>query len=338
MRSRLSPFWRFQFVGWVVFVVASFPLKLDLMGSVPAALLLCLARDGSSFLLTLGLRSIYRTYWSDNFVAMAALIIAACTLGGLSQSAFFSIMRDFIPESGEILPTRWMEFSVFYERAGLLYAWSFLYFGVRHAIEGIQRRCELALLEIQMLRAQMNPHFLYNAFNTLLADAGESPEHLKQVIQAFAEYMRYSLENRNKDLIPLGREVDAIRNYLIVEKARFRGDLEIECQIDESTRNLLVPGIVIQPLIENAIKYGRKTSPKPLTIRLITSWHESHFLRIEVSNTGHWVEEEKRCLDGGVGLENLRRRLTLLYHGAHEFRILNKDGWVTIQADLPINS
>lgn len=124
----------------MVFISASVPAQARPNGSPSGAFLLCLARDGSSFLLTLGLRLIYRKYWSDNFVAVAEIIIAACTVGGLSQIALFAILRDFIPQNGEIFPTRWMEFSLFYERAGLLFAWSFLYFGIRHAIQSIQRR------------------------------------------------------------------------------------------------------------------------------------------------------------------------------------------------------
>ncbi len=331
---RISIFWRFQLVGWAVFIIASFPLKLDLMGSFSAALFLCLVRDGSSFLLTVGLRSIYRSYWSDNFVAMAALIIAVCTLGGLSQSAFFSIMRDFVPVNGEIFPTRWMEFSLFYERAGLLYAWSFLYFGIRHAIEGIQRKLKLALLEIQMLRAQMNPHFLFNALNTVLAEIGKPREHLKALVRALSAYLQYSLETRNSERVLLGQEYDAIVSYLAVEKARFQEKLVIECRIDADARNALVPGIMIQPLVENAIKYGRRTSPRPLKVRVVVMNLDSNGVQIEVSNTGKWIEPDPAGTIGGIGLENMRRRLKLLYPEFHNFDISCNDGWVTVQIQM----
>ena len=329
-------FWRFQLAGWAGFILASFPLKLELTGSLSTALLLCAARDGSSFLLTLALRSIYRKFWSYNCIAMGALIVVACPVAGLLQYAFFFLMRAVMPLQGEALHTHWMEFETFYERTGLLFAWTFLYFGVRHTIESAQRGLQLALLEIQMLRAQMNPHFLYNAFNTLQAGAGKSPDQLKRLIQALSEYFRYSLENRNRNFIPLSREIDAIKNYLVVEEARFRDELVIDCRIDESTRSLLVPGVVIQPLIENAIKYGRMTSPKPVTVRLLTSRPDPHSVRIEVANMGHWVEPDLHRPDSGVGLENLRRRLALIYPKAPELRISKEADWVTVQVDLPI--
>jgi signal transduction histidine kinase len=333
-QSRMPLFWRFQLIGWAVFIAASFPLKLDLMGSFSAAFLLCLTRDGTSFLLTLGLRLIYRKYWSENFVVVAALIIAACTLGGLSQIAFFSLIRDFVPESGEIFPSRLMEFSLFYERTGLLYAWSFLYFGVRHAIEGVQRKLKLALLEIQMLRAQMNPHFLFNALNTVLADIGKPREHLKALVRALSAYLRYSLETRNNERVLLGQEYDAIVSYLAVEKARFQEKLEIECRIDADARNALVPGIIIQPLVENAIKYGRRTSPRPLKVRVVVLDLDSNGVQIEVSNTGKWIEPDPAGTIGGIGLENTRRRLKLLYPEFHNFDISCKNGWVTVQIQI----
>lgn len=337
-------FWRFQLAGWLVFIVLSFPLKLTLMGSLPAALLLVVVRDGSSILLTIGMRSIYQACWSSGAVFKAVLIFVACTLGGLLQSAFFFLLHAVVPDEAEVLFTHSMEFNVFYERTGLLFTWSFLYFGVRQSIEGIQRDLQLAraesarrCAEIQLLRAQMNPHFLYNSLNTLIADAGKSPEHLKELVRALAEYLRYSLENRNKDLVPLGKEMDAIGNYLTVEKARFREKLEIESFVPEETRNQMVPGIVIQPLIENAIKYGLRTSPKPCKVKLVISNPDRNMLRIEVTNTGKWVELIARP-DGGVGLENLRQRLELLYADRHRFQIEKPDGFVTVRVEIPISA
>lgn len=335
--SKLPLFWRFQLAGWTAFVVVTLPLKFDLMGGVSGAFLLCVVRDGSSFLLTVALRSLYRAFWSNKGGNMALLMILACTGAGIIQCGLFYPPREILPLESEVFRNRSMVF-VFYERTGLLFGWSFLYFGIRHFIEGTEKRLQLALLEIQMLRAQMNPHFLFNALNTLQADVEKSPENSKRTIQAMADYLRYSLETRKDDFVPLEKEIAAIRDYLIIEENRFRGDLDFDFQIEGSTQCLLVPGIVIQPLVENAIKYGRMTSPKPVTVRLVTSLPEPRCLRIEVSNTGHWVEQEHHRPEGGIGLENLRRRLALLYPVPPKFCVLKPDGWVTVQVELPIRS
>jgi two-component system, LytTR family, sensor kinase len=188
---------------------------------------------------------------------------------------------------------------------------------------------------LQMLRAQMNPHFLFNALNTVLAAIGKSQDELKALVRALAEYLRYSLETRADGRVLVGQEFDAITSYLAVEKARFREKLEVECHIIPGARYLLVPGIIIQPLVENAIKHGRKTSPHPLRIRLSVSNLDSNGVQIEVSNTGKWVEPDPANTLGGVGLKNLKERLKLLYPDCHSFRITNENGWVTVQIQIP---
>jgi two-component system LytT family sensor kinase len=135
--------------------------------------------------------------------------------------------------------------------------------------------------------------------------------------------------------VPLGKEFEAMMNYLRIEKARFRDKLEVDCQIEDVARGVAVPGIILQPLVENAIKHGRQTSHTPLKIRVHVFCPDSESVRIEVSNAGSWLESrnaEKPC---GVGLENLRRRLDLLYPCRHKLEITNEDGWVKVLVCLP---
>lgn len=94
----LTPFWHFQILGWAVFVLATFPLKWDLGGSFPSALLLCVSRDGVSFALTLALRMVYRALWSSNGIAMGVVFVTACSIAGVIQAGTTLILRDFMPE------------------------------------------------------------------------------------------------------------------------------------------------------------------------------------------------------------------------------------------------
>lgn len=181
----------------------------------------------------------------------------------------------------------------------------------------------------------MNPHFLHNALNTILSGIGKSNEPLRALVRSLSRYLRFSLETRHDDRVPLGREYDAIAGYLAVEKARFREKLEVVCRIDEEARNALVPGILIQPLVENAMKYGRRTSPRPLHVRVVVSSLPFDEVQIEVANTGKWIEPNPAKTSGGVGLGNLQRRLQLLYPGSRSFRVSHKDGWVTVQIRIP---
>jgi two-component system, LytTR family, sensor kinase len=154
------------------------------------------------------------------------------------------------------------------------------------------------------------------------------------MVQALADYLHYSLTHRNDDFVPMGEEYDALMGYLTLERARLDGKLSIDCQIDDEARKALVPGIILQPLVENAVKYGRETSPSPLQLRLhvLRSGPE---LQIEVSNSGHWIETDSNRSTGGVGLENLQRRLALLYPGQHRLEITREAEHVSVRICIP---
>lgn len=340
--TQIPLFWRFQLVGWAIFIVAAFPLKYAMVGNFRGALLLIAIRDGSSFLLTLGLRAIYRLRWSENGLPMAALIVTACMAGGILQYTLAHLLVSLVPDKPEIFYLAPMRFNAFYERTGLLFAWSFLYFGIRHALAGKERELRLALIEsekrhaqLQMLRAQMNPHFLFNALNTIRAGVEKANAQLGSMVQSLADFLRFSLDHSHDDLIPVGYEFDAVRDYLQVERARFHDKLEYECDIDEAVRAIRVPGIILQPLVENAIKYGQETSDLPLRVRVHVS-RQAAALKIVVANTGRWLEPTSREKTSHLGLENLRHRLALLYPGQPRLDISREASWVTITIHLPI--
>lgn len=339
---RLSPFWQFQIMGWTAFAVVTFPLKLELTGTFSAALFLFFARDGSSFALTFALRSLYRKYWTENGKRMTGIVILGCTVAAALQSGLFFLLREFIPLEGEIFRHRSIAFSVIYERTGLLYGWSFLYLGMRHALQSKQNQIELALAkmaqqgaELQMLRAQMNPHFLFNALNSIQTHVEAINPQLGRVVQALTTFLRFSLDHTQQDFIPLGHEFDAMVAYLAVEQGRFRGELDVQCQIDELARPILVPGIILQPLVENAIRYGRDTSELPVRVSVLVSCPDPSAVEIEVRNSGRWLEPTARDKESHLGLENLRHRLGLIYPGQHRMDITSQDGFVTVRLVLP---
>jgi LytS/YehU family sensor histidine kinase len=182
-----------------------------------------------------------------------------------------------------------------------------------------------------MLRSQMNPHFLFNALNTVLGESDGNPR-LMLVVRGLSDYMRYALANRRNLFVPLGQEAEALARYADVEQARFDGSVSIEIAIDANTRELPVPGVFMQPLVENAIKHGRESSENPLRI-LIQTGLENHTLHIKVSNSGSWIGPSTHLSDRptGAGLAILKRQLDLLYPGRSEFRIGPKNGEVVAE-------
>jgi two-component system, LytTR family, sensor kinase len=181
----------------------------------------------------------------------------------------------------------------------------------------------------------MNPHFLFNSLTAIEAGMGKQLPSVSGMVQALADYLHYSLTHRNYDFVPMGEEYDALMGYLTLERARLDGKLNIDCQIDNAARKALVPSIILQPLVENAIKYGRETSPSPLQLRLRV-FRVGSDLQMEVSNSGHWIETDKnQRTSGGVGLENMQRRLALLYPGQHRMEIIKNEDSVSVRIYIP---
>lgn len=341
--SRLPLFWQIQLGGWLLFMLCTFPLKLYAFGTYQAALVVSFYREPLGMLLTTGLREIYRRIdrrrlsWFRLFLLMLVTAVSCGLLDTLGGAAIIEQLGVRSPGMGDTL------FLVGIFRSMLFFAWSMLYFWIKALSEARERELRLSRAEtrqreaeLQMLRAQINPHFLFNSLNTVIAGLHREQTTLHAVVQGLADYLRYALAHRDASRVPLGEEFDAIVNYLIVEKARFGDDLQIETALDETLRATLVPGVLLQPLVENALKHGWHSSEPPLHLRLTVQRDDSRHLLIEVANTGEWLDPNgaKPHGVGGAGLENIRRRLTLLYPGSHEFEVAGRHGWVVARISL----
>ena len=324
--SYVSPFWRVQIIGWLAFAVFTLPLKISAFGSVEYAILVLVLREPLGLLLTSGFRLIYRRMdiRRHPVAQLAACVVALSFLAGGIDVMVFKSFSSHIKAD----PISHNELGMLSFRTMLYSVWSFLYFWIRDHQLNSQRLLRLAQAEtaarnaeLLMLRAQVSPHFLFNALNTILAGLDRQPAALAPTVQGLADYFRYSLTSRHDTLVTLGEEYDAIMNYLMVEKARFRDSLVIESYLDPSARGILVPGVFLQPLVENAIKYGYQTSETPLRLWIRVQSGKEGSVDLEVRNSGYWVEEQPTDGSHGNGLSILRRRMELLYGGRQGIEI-----------------
>jgi len=198
-----------------------------------------------------------------------------------------------------------------------------------------------------MLRHQLNPHFMFNVLNSISALLSENPRNAKRMILEFSMLLRHTLDAGSQLTIPLGEEIDAVRHYLDIEKLRFEEQLEASVNADPKTLDFNVPVFFIQPLVENAIKYGMESSESTLqvevTVTLETAENGAEWLRVEVRNSGHWIAESPNVLKGkktlaaivkqnstGIGLDNLRKRLKQLYAEGQTMEIVESVGMVAV--------
>jgi len=340
--SKLTPFWKFQLGGWAVYALIVIPVKWALFGSIAGAAI-SFYRELIGLTLTFGMYLVYRRIYGRWPVSGILFTVFVLSFAGSAIEIILSFALHnvvFFEEAGFSNDTTRM--GVLYYRAAVFAAWSFLYFMFRLISESQDLRQRLAEAlahyretELQMLRVQMNPHFLANALSGILASVGQQLPKVAATVQALGNYLNYSLIHQKDDFVTVSEEYEALTDFLTLEKESFGKKLNIGCRIDDSARSLKVPGVLLQPLVENAVKYGFRTCLPPIVVRLAVSRCESDLL-IEVANTGRWVNPDKNRTAGGIGLRNIRRRLQWLYGNKHQIEILEEEGWVTIRIRLPI--
>lgn len=207
----------------------------------------------------------------------------------------------------------------------------------RRGLEFEQLRSRLAAREAQLaqLRAQINPHFLFNSLNTLQELVVQNPDLSQQVISKLSVLLRYSLYSKGSEFTRLSDELEAIDGYLSVEAARFQERLQVVWDVTEDLMDAEIPRMLLQPLVENAVKHGiaRRTGGGEVIIR---GRAEDDHLRLEVLNTGVLDVEGA---GSGVGLQNIRERLQLLYghHGTVSLTE-NRKGQVHAVLVLPLHN
>ncbi len=172
--------------------------------------------------------------------------------------------------------------------------------------------------ELTALKAQLNPHFLYNVFNTINASIPSGMEKTRQMIAELSDLFRYQLQASQADLVPLGDELEFTRKYLDLEKARFEERLEVEILCDESLLHEMIPPMLLQPLAENAIKHGISPLISGGKIKITVQKFEKK-LAFCVADTGVGIRDKNKLIGSGTGLTNTELRLNKMYNSALHF-------------------
>lgn len=330
-------FWPLQIGGWALLMVFPFGIWLASGRDDSPFIWLAFARGPSGFVLTSALRPLCRRLFDARLhyaILFPGLVVSSLILGFLELEATCWLGRSLGFEA--------LGFSILYGgawimRSILLFLWFLLYFGIKSLKRSLEVEREFQKAEVRLLRSQMNPHFLFNALTTIMAVRRDEAK-VELVTQSLADYLRFSLQQEQQEqnevaAHPLGDEITALENYLRVEKVRFSDDLEWSIDAEADALRTLVPSALVQPLLENAIKYGQETGPRPLRVSITAKVVQGN-LEIEVFNSGYWVEGD-RTHSGGVGLTNLRRRLELIYGHAASLDIRHNPSTVTVCVSLP---
>jgi two-component system LytT family sensor kinase len=337
-----NSFWFVQIGGWLVYFVMIYVTFLSVAaeGNFLRLFFVKLFRAMVGFLLTCVLRELYRRIfdrYSINFI-VAAVLIAAVVFGCL-WTAFenlyiwqTSVVYDFA-DSMTRAPRVVLDYAI------TLTAWSAIYFGFKYWQKGrtesenaLQSMALADKAQLEMLRYQLNPHFLFNALNSIRASVDEDSTRAKEMITQLSEFLRYSLLHESTKQIPLGEEIEAVRNYLAIEKIRFEDKLEIVFAIEKRAEDFRVPCFLLNPLVENAIKHGLQTSAKLLKIK-ISARASDDGLILEVANSGK-LNNGFETNGTKIGLKNVRERLEKLFGANGTFELFQDGDFVTARVEI----
>lgn len=188
--------------------------------------------------------------------------------------------------------------------------------------------------ELSFLKAQINPHFLFNTLNNIYALASDQSEHTAAAVMKLSNIMRYVLTEARNDMVPLEKEIHFISHYIELQKMRLTGKSNVEFSITGNYTGRQVAPLLLLPFVENAFKYGISTREwSPITILLDIKGDSLYF---SVSNHKHVNTALKAIDNTGIGISNAKRRLDLLYHDRHKLVIENGITEFTVHLNIPV--
>jgi two-component system, LytTR family, sensor kinase len=337
----LPVFWRAQLVGWSLFFVLDVVNRLLTYHNVAMAIVVSLVVWPCLILLSTGLGAIYSSRKIGNRLTPGSLALVVLLAG---CAAMIAVSVGFItrqiggwtmPEWPllEQLVVPWFHYVL------ALGAWSLCYFWIhaerakqeehRHAMHA---EAEALRLELEELRLQLDPHFLFNALNGVAEEIPDHPQAALGMLRDLTGYLRYSLDGINQTVVTVDAEVGGLMAYLGVQKARFGERLRTSIHVSHDAGDRRIASFLLQPLVENAVKHGRRDNGLDVNLDIAV---EGDALHVMIANTGTLEEANaSRRRRPGIGLENVRRRLILLYPGRHVFTLEGRDDKVVVTMKL----
>ena len=342
-RDRGRLFWILNIAGWTGYTLAAWLGALA--HEKPEAYFAVIAATAlAGLIITLPMRWVYRQLWFRSPLTLAIGMIVTSYVIALGWRWVHNVLYyDWVKNSWQ--PEQLMDYvggvlGYFY----ILLCWSGLYVGIKY-YQQLQDQTEQTLkatsaahqAQLKMLRYQLNPHFLFNTLNaisTLILDGAN--ETANKAVSGLSDFLRYTLDNDPMSRVTLGSELAALDLYLEIEKVRFGDRLVIERTIEARAQSALVPSLILQPLIENAIKYAITPSEDGGTLRISARVHHSTLV-MQVSDTGPGLGNgDTKQKSSGVGLKNTRERLQQLYGEDQAFTLApNEPTGLTITINIP---
>lgn len=343
MITRKTAYWIIQVFGWsgvilINIITASFSKRLtsDVYFS---GFLLCVC----GILVTHGFREISKQLqWTSKSVLS---LIPRIIFGSLGMSLIYTLLYGslndlFIPNAKQVLVFGDMAFVNYVLNFFLLFLiWSLLYFAIHSfenykakEIDNLKLQAAMSEIELSSIKAQMNPHFMFNALNSIRALIDEDPHKAKEAINSLSLIMRNILMSAKRQLVPFKEELTMVKKYLALEKIRFEERLLVNIDVEKSIMDYPFPPLMLQTIVENGVKHGISKLKDGGMISILAR-QEDGKLYVDVFNSGELQAKDQSST--GIGVSNTQKRLKSLYDGQGSFELSKSGEYVKASIIIP---
>lgn len=344
--QKLPKYWLFQTLGWGLFLAVNvfFAISYRVVDQVFVIRLLATISMGIFFthLMRMGIKRLKLLQQHINRQLLSFLLLSvgfALTVGlvetlfveifdlGFKRERDFSFFQDYISNA--------------FTWTIILFIWNCIYFiyhfideSTRNQLDKLKLEALVKSLELKTIKSHINPHFIFNALNSIRALIDENPMHARQAVTALSNILRSSMVSESQETISLEKELSIVKDYLALELIRFEDRLTIQYDVPSDLMEFQLPPMMLQTLVENAIKHGIGKSLKPGLI-LIKVFQAEKNVKLQVLNTGCLQMDANH---EGFGIQSTANRLNLIFGDQASFDIKQKDEmYVQATVNIPLN-
>lgn len=337
MSKTLSKYWLCQIGGWSTYIIVYTFFYLTIRTKVTPDFFKILFLDA---FIGIAITHLMRTFIQRKGFLNRRLDnqITYMFLTTVGASFLFAFVSIYLEEILNITPESFRQYDLLNRtvRASFisflfLIIWNLIYFTYHYVVKSQQQQLDkvklqsvVKELELKTIKAHINPHFIFNALNSIRALVDENPQRARQAITELSNLLRSSMQAEKAETTPLAKELNIVKDYLALEHIRFEDRLKIEYDIDEDTLSQPVPPMMLQTLVENAIKHGISKKMEGGTIKIISDFKDDYHQLI-VRNSGHLNGDFN---PDGFGLYSTQSRLMLLYGDKAHFEIRNNNDYM----------
>ncbi len=319
----------------IFYFVYYFPIEVSLADSMVFNLLFCAAGIAMWYIVRYSIPD-QKNIWNVVFNHLSFLTLTLVVWNGIAYtilSAIFGRNKVYMDLLMVSIPNKIISGIIFYIVIALAYYLFIYYVNLQEKVK-VESRLRMVLkeTELNMLKSQINPHFLFNSLNSISSLTITNPEKAREMVIKLSDFLRYSVSNNATSFTTLEQEMINIRRYLEIEKVRFGDKLLFGFKLDGACRTHQVPVMLLQPLFENAIKHGVYESTEQVSIDMDCEYRDG-YLEIRIVNDFDPHAHPRKGT--GIGLNNIRERLRLLYKNDKLLRTVVDGTRFSVYLSLP---